>query len=307
MNHRWFGIALLACALCLLFVGCHLLSSPVAAPTPASDPARLLTPPVPGVAFPRQEPVEGERAYMTAALWGVLELEEGCLWVRSLDGASRVLPIWPPEFSLVQQQGRLSVTNESLAVSGDGADAERIVVAVGEEVFMAGGHAPQVSDWTLSQVPDACRGDYFIVGQPESVRPNLREQSELFTWERIVEGLRTALILRHTPAFVAQAGEPQSLSGELVLYEGQRCLQLQTGRGPGPITLLWPQAWAVSLSEGAAEVLDGAGHPVGRTGERVTLRARPIPQDWESEVYRRAVQELPGDCCCSFWLVEASE
>jgi hypothetical protein len=304
---RWRAAILGSLALCLLLAGCHLLPTPAPTATPTLDPERLLTPPVPGTAFPRQEPVEGLRTYMTAALWGVLELDDGCLWVRSLHDKSRVLPIWPPELSLVEHEGRLLVINPSIPISGGGPVTEQAVAVVGEEVFMGGGHVSQVSAWVAGQVPAACQGDYFIVGQPESVRTNLREHSELFAWEKVTEGARTALLLRYTPTFAAQAGDLQTLAGELVLYDYQRCPQLQTGRGPGPVTLLWPPDWALQLEGSGALILDGAGQAVARVGEGVTLLGRPIAQEWESEIYRRAVQELPGDCCCTFFLVEGVE
>lgn len=292
------GVALLA--------GCSQLA-PGPSPTPTLDPAALLTPPVPGIAFPRQEPAEGMRTHMTASLVGKLELSQGCLWVRALDGEERTLPIWPPTFTLAESAGRLVVLDESIPLSGSGSTEERVVAVVGEEVAMAGGHVPEVSGWVLQQVPAACRGAYFYVGLPTSVRPNLRQHSELFTWERLDAGEGEVLVLRYTPTFWEQAGEQESISGELVRYANQRCVQLQTGHGPGPTTLLWPQDWAVRLDGEGGEIVNGEGRTVARLGERITVRGRPIAQEWESEIYRRAVQELPMDCCCTFFLVEGLE
>lgn len=50
------------------------------------------TPSVPGVAFPRQEPVEGVRVVMEAELIGELVLVDGCLRVNSIY-ASSILPV----------------------------------------------------------------------------------------------------------------------------------------------------------------------------------------------------------------------
>lgn len=289
----------------LLLAGCRLwpLSSPAPAPSPIGE--GQPTHGVAGVAFPLQETVDGERSYMQAALVGVLEQTGGCLWVRSLVDQSRVLPIWPPEFSLWADGDRLAVLNREIPMSpaGYGSKHEQIVAVVGQEVAMAGGHSPSVSPSVLEQIPPACRGEYFIVGDPLSVRPNLRERSELYTWERFAEGDRSVLVLRYTPTFAALAAAPVAVSGELVWYSDQRCLQLQTGQGPGPVTLLWPPGWSVRIEDEAAIVVDDAGQAVVRTGDQVALRGRPIPQDWSAELYQRAVQELPFDCCCAFVLV----
>ncbi len=294
-------------AVLLLLVACASPLPPDGTPTP--DPGAWRTPPVPGIAFPRQEPIEGTRTYMTAALFGTLVEADGCLWVNALHGEGRVLPIWPPEFSLIEQDGRLLVINQSIPISGSGSVQEQVVAAIGEEVAMGGGHVSHLSDAVLVQIPPACQGAYFLVGQPESVRPNLREHSELYTWEMASAGDRNALILRYTPTFAALAGERQEIAGELVLYENQRCLQLQTGQGPGPITLLLPPDWAARFGEGeqSGEILDGAQGVAARLDERITVHGRPIVQDWASEIYQRAVQELPFDCCCTFWLVEEIE
>jgi hypothetical protein len=298
----WLRLVLLMGA--ALLCGCSGLP-PAPSPTATPDPGLfLLTPPVPRIAFPRQEPVEGERSYMTASLVGVLELAEGCLWVRSIDGTGRTLPIWPPTFTLAESEDRLVVLDESIPLSGSSSTEEQEVAVVGQEVAMGGGHVPEVSAWVLPQIPPSCRGAYFLVGDPTSVRPNLRQHSELFTWERLDAGHRQALILRHTATFWEQAGELVTASGELVLYANQRCVQLQTGRGPGPMTLLWPQDWTIRLGDGLGEIVNGSGDVVARLGDQVTLRGRPIAQDWESELYRRAVQELPMDCCCTFFLVQ---
>jgi hypothetical protein len=97
------------------------------------------------------------------------------------------------------------------------------------------------------------------------------------------------------------------MTGTLVHYDGQRCVQLQTGDGPGPVTLLWPPAWQVTAEGDRVTILDATGTgPVAREGDVVSLEGRPVRQDWESALYRRAVSELPGDCCCTFFLVEAA-
>jgi hypothetical protein len=97
----------------------------------ARDKDLLLTPPVPGIAFPRQKPTEGFRTCMAAALVGTLRLEGACLYVQSLGGGS-ALPIWPPEFTL-RVEG-----DQVLVIDGMGQVAAR----AGEEVYMGGGGVP---------------------------------------------------------------------------------------------------------------------------------------------------------------------
>ena len=92
----------------------------------------LLIPPVPGIAFPRQEPTEGFRIAMEAALAGTLRLEEGCLRVYSLYDGRSTLPIWPPEFTL-RVEG-----DQVLVIDGEG----QVVAHAGEEVYMGGGSVP---------------------------------------------------------------------------------------------------------------------------------------------------------------------
>ena len=255
----------------------------------------LLIPPVPGIAFPRQKPTEGFREAMEAALAGTLRLEEGCLRVYSLYDGRSTLPIWPPEFTL-RVEG-----DQVLVIDGEG----QVVAHAGEEVYMGGGSVPVTDEWVLQQIPPACQGEYWIVGL--GVRPNLNLNSDLFALDVISITGRTILALYHRPALYEQAGERESIAGELVLYDYDRCLRLQTDWGPGPITLLWPAGWSLRTEGGTIAVVDRAGQAVARMGEAVRLSGKSIPHTWESEIYRRLVNELPGDCHGTYWIVEEVE
>ena len=118
---------------------------------------------------------------------------------------------------------------------------------------------------------------------------------------------RTLLFLRHKSALDEQAETAEPITGELVLYDHQRCLRLQTGQAPSAVTLLWPFDWSMRLEDVQAVILDGAGQHVACLGDQVRVNGRRVPHTWESEVDRRLVSELPGDCCCSTWLVEGVE
>jgi hypothetical protein len=259
----------------------------------ARDRDLLLTPPVPGIAFPRQKPVEGFRVCMEAALVGILRPEGECLYVESLGGGSLV-PIWPPEFTL-RVEG-----NQMLVINGEGQVAAR----AGEEVYMGGGGGG-ADEWVQQQIPPACQGEYFIVGC--EVRPNLRYDSELFALDVISDSARTVLFLRYRPALDEQVVDEVSVSGKLVAYDYNRCLHLQTEWGPGSVTLLWPADWSARIDGETIAVLDGTGQTVARMGDEVRLRGREIPHSADVPVYRQLIDELPGDCVGASWLVDGGD
>ena len=260
----------------------------------AKDKDLLLTPPVPGIAFPRQKPTEGFRESMLAQLIGTLRLEGACLQVQPLSGGV-ILPIWPPEFTL-RTEGE-----QVLVIDGQGQVAAR----AGEEVYMAGGYVGVSDEWVLQQIPAACRGEYFVVGS--EVRPNLRYNSDLFALDVISGTTGTVLFLRYKPALDRQIADAGALDGKLVIYDYYRCLHLQTEWGPGAVTLLWPSDWSTRVNDGEAIVVDGRGQAVARVGDEVSLRGRAIPQDMDFAAYRQLVDELPGDCIGTSWLVDGIE
>jgi hypothetical protein len=231
---------------------------------------------------------------MLAQLIGTLRLEGACLQVQPLGGGV-LLPIWPPEFTL-RAQGE-----EVLVIDGQGQVAAR----AGEEVYLAGGYVGVSDEWVLQQIPDACRGEYFVVGS--EVRPNLYHDSELFALDVVSTTRQTALFLRYKPALDRQIADIGSIEGKLVIYDYYRCLHLQTDWGAGPFTLLWPPGWSLRASDGDLAVVDGMGQTVARLGDEVSLRGRAIPHDIDFPAYRQLVDELPGDCVGASWLVDGVE
>jgi hypothetical protein len=260
----------------------------------AKDKDLLLTPPVLGIAFPRQKPTEGFRESMLAQLIGTLRLEGACLQVQPLGGGV-LLPIWPPEFTL-RIEGE-----QVLVIDGEGQVAAR----AGEEVYLGGGYVGVSDNWVLQQIPVACRGEYFVVGN--EVRPNLHYDSDLFALDVISTTQPTAFFLRYKPALDREITGTGSIDGKLVVYDYHRCLHLQTDWGAGPFTLLWPPDWSLRASEGKLMVVDGSGQAVARVGDDVSLRGRTIPHDIDFAAYRQLVDELPGDCIGASWLVDEVE
>ena len=256
----------------------------------ARDMNLLLTPPVPGIAFPRQKPVEGYRMCMTALMIGTLQQEGECLFIQSIWQGNKLLPIWPPEYSLRVEGDQVLV----LDAKGE------VAVRVGDEVYMGGGGGTPEA-WTLQQIPPACRGEYFIVGC--EVRPNLKQDAELFDLEMLSDGTHTALFLRYKPALSQQVTEPVSISGLLAYSANHRCPYLQSSSGGNP-NLLWPPDWSARLENGVMIVLDAAGQVVARSGEQVSLHGRAIPHSADFPAYGQLINELPGDCMGLTWLVD---
>jgi hypothetical protein len=180
-----------------------------------------------------------------------------------------------------------------------------VAARAGEEVYMGGGYIGVTDEWVLQQIPPACRGEYFVIGN--EVRPNLRYDSDLFVLDVDSTTERTVLFLRYKPALDAQVANAGSIAGKLTVYDYGRCLHLQTDWGPGEVTLLWPSDWSVRASDDEVMVLDGMGQPAARAGDEVHLRGRAVPQDMEVTVYRQLIDELPGDCRGASWLVDGIE
>ena len=252
------------------------------------------TPSVPGVAFPRQEPVEGIRVTMAAELIGDLVLVDGCLRVNSIYGEVSYLLIWPPEFTLRAED------DESQVLDGDG----QVMARVGQEVYVGGGEgsAASMPGCVREQLPAACTGPYWIVG--DTVRPNLRHDSELFSLDVISATERSLLFLGKTPVLDEWAEEDAPLIGKLVLYDDQRCPRVKDENGLIDYLPIWPPDHRARVENGQVEIVNGSGQVVARVGEEVRLDGGRIPIDWDSGKYRQLLNELPGDCNGPYWVVE---
>jgi hypothetical protein len=189
-----------------------------------------------------------------------------------------------------------------LVIDGEG----EVAAQAGQEVSMGGGHVSVTDEWVLGQIPAACRGSYFVVGC--EVRPNLPSDTELLRTEVISTAGHAILFPRFTPTLDEQLTGEAVIEGKLVAYPYRRCLHLQTGWGPGSVTLLWPAGWS-ARAEGKEEVavLDAAGQAVAQLGDEVRLRARAVPHTTDSPAYRQLIDELPGDCIGATWLVDGIE
>jgi len=251
-------------------------------------------PSVPGVSFPRQEPVEGMRATMAAELIGDLVLVDGCLRVNSIYGDVSYLPVWPPEFTLRAEGDEIQVHD------GD----DQVVARVGQEVYMSGGEgaAASIPDCVREQLPAACTGPHWTVG--DTVRPNLRHDSELFSLDVISTADQSLLFLGWKPVLGEWATGDAHIVGKLVLYDYQRCPRVVSKDGLTDYVPLWPLDYGAQIEGDAVEILDGAGQVVARVGEETVLAGASIPMVWDSEAYQRLRRELPGDCHGPYWIVK---
>jgi hypothetical protein len=248
---------------------------------------------IPGVAFPRQEPVSGPRAMMAAELVGDFVLEGGCLWVESLYHDGRYLPIWPPEFLVEIDDGM------PVLLDGDGV----VVGRVGEEIYMGGGEASEraMLECVRAQMPTACGGPYWVVG--DGVRFNLKFDSDLINLVLVPAPDRTAILLQKEPILDEWADEPGTVTGVLSFYYPDRCPRIQSESGTRNYLPIWPPGYSLQISDDLVEILDDTGGVVARQDETITLKGALVPPNWENENYRRLHYETPGDCFGPYWIV----
>jgi hypothetical protein len=231
---------------------------------------------------------------MEAELIGELVLVDGCLRVDSIYGGDSVVPVWPPEFALGAEGDDIQV------LDGDG----RVVARVGQETYMSGGQGPasSVPDCVREQLPAGCTDPYWIVG--DTVRPNLRHDSELFSLDVISKTEQSLIFLVKKPVLDEWAEGDSTIAGRLVLYDYQRCPRVVSENGLTDAVPLWPPDYAVRVEDEAVEILDGSGQVVARVGEEVVLAGDSIPVVWDSDAYQRLRRELPGDCYGPYWVVK---
>jgi hypothetical protein len=256
------------------------------------------TSPVPGVAFPRQWPVEGGRIVKDMLVVGPLQVSDGCLRFASTQGHKGSVPVWPAEFTLREQDSAVGRDGAIEVLDGQG----QVVARAGEEVCMnlgeswSGGPMP---DCVLDQLPPACQGDYTIVGS--EVRLNLRRDSDLFSLDVIPLKERSVILLKKLPALDGWADKDAPLIGTLTLWG--RCPEVQIASDQRRYTPLWPAGYGARVEHGELEIVDGEGQLVARVGDEVRLPGGEIPGDWDSPRYRRLHDELPCVCNGPYWVV----
>ena len=235
----------------------------------------------PGVAFPRQEYVEGPREMMAAELVGDLVLRDGCLHIKSLYGDTSYLPLWPAEFTV-------SLDDDGFPVVMNG--QQEIVGRVGEEIYMGGGEASAnaMLACVREQLPNECGGKVWVVG--DGTQLNLNFDSELFSMDMIPAPDRTAILLKKEPILDEWAGEPDSITGILRFYFPDRCPRIKSESGARDFLPVWPSGYSLQITDDLVEILDGEGNLVARQDEKVTLNGALVPPDWNNPNYRQHKQ-----------------
>ena len=201
----------------------------------------------PDVLFLRQKTVMAvERSFMTAAGVGELVLDGQCLRLKAEYNISTI--IWPAGFTPHVQDGVVHVRN----------GAGRTVARVGDEI--AGG------------------GGYFESGHREC-------PGEVFR----IYGIKVLPDVEvHFPkqdGFLDTRPKHVRFIGELVL--NGKCLEVENairvGSGShilGPMLLIWPSAFELSIEDGAARIVDSTGRVIAAVGEEVQFSAFGVPYNW---------------------------
>jgi hypothetical protein len=191
-----------------------------------------------------------ERVVMDAALHGELVLVNGCLRVtgRYGDHEDSSLLIWPPDSSLGNHDGKLQIRD------GMG----QVVLRLGDEVYMGGGFGhPGVQTYLSQEVPDACPGPYWIVGD------------WCYTLTTYDVDNAAVLLVRQEPTEGDPIGAESGLTGKLVNADG--CLRVQEHETNNSYLPLWPNYFTLRQQDGVVYVLDDAGKPFAQVGDEVRL------------------------------------
>ncbi|MBN1641225.1 MAG: hypothetical protein JXA09_08315 [Anaerolineae bacterium] len=118
---------------------------------PGQAPAGIT--PVPGVAFPQLQ--AGSTVHLDLdPLRGELVLEDGCLRVRTSDGASRLV-IWQPGYYLSSDQGAIEIVDRE----------GRVVWRVGEQIALGLASVPDWERQLREPLPAHCPGPYWVMDE----------------------------------------------------------------------------------------------------------------------------------------------
>ena len=201
----------------------------------------------PDILFLRQRTVMvAERSFMTAGGVGELVLDGQCLRLRGEYNISTI--IWPAGFTPHVQDGVVQVRN----------GAGRVIAQVGDEIaggggYYEGGHGEcsgvVFRIYGIKVLPDVevhfPRQDGFLDTRPKHVR---------FIGELVLNG---------------------------TCIEVENAIRVRSGSHIlGPMLLIWPSAFELSIEGGAAMIVDSTGRVVAQVGDKVRFSAFSVPYDW---------------------------
>ena len=210
--------------------------------------SRLPDPDTP-IVFPQHQ--DRRRTYATALpdhIEGYLQAYRGCIYIRN-----GTIPVWPSDFTMRLENGRLQVLDESGNVVGvDGKEA----VLAGYEVRADDPLGRQIS----ATLPLACPpGNFWIVGDEIG---EMKERAGM----RIVPLEGSSLIFPRQSPSLWSDDLSISTEGELV-HQGD-CLRVNDAERH---MIIWPPLFTPHTGNGVVEVRDGDDVTVARVGDRLEI------------------------------------
>ncbi len=82
-----------------------------------------------------------------------------------------------------------------------------------------------------------------------------------------------------------------------------RCLNIEHTNTSNRFVLIWPPDFAASLEDEVITISDKTSGQTMHVGDHVIIEGKKIPVDWQSELYRKLRNELPGDCNGPYLLI----
>jgi hypothetical protein len=149
-------VCLLLLPLLLTLAGCTLIGNSSLQPV-ETHPSNLATDPNIAISFPRQKKTNGEWAAMDALARGTLVLIDNCIRLKVNDSETSYMLIWPPDFSLMDENGTIKVLNEN----------NKTVAFIGDKVQMSGGEIKYlmlIDKSIQGQMPSQCTEPFWLIG-----------------------------------------------------------------------------------------------------------------------------------------------
>jgi len=208
-----------------------------------------------------------ERSFPVAAGVGELVLDGPCLRLKNEYQNSII--IWPAGFTPHVEDGVVQVRN----------GAGRVIAQVGDEI--AGGGA------YYERGPGECPGEVFSIYDVK-VLPDV----DVY-FPRQDGTLATGLVYERVIGELVVNGKCLGLDNAIHVRDGSDVL--------GPVLLIWPGTFELSLEDGTAKIVDSVGRTLARMGDKVQFSAFGVPYDWAFE--HGGVEEITYFCDGSYWAV----
>ena len=222
----------------------------------------------PDVLLLRQKTVmAAERAFPLAAGVGELVLEGPCLRLKDEYGISTI--IWPAGFTPHVEDGVVQVRN----------GAGRVIAQVGDEIAGGGAYYERGSG--------ECPGEVFSIYDI-----NVRQDVEVY-FPKQDGTLAKGLMYERVIGELVVNGKCLGLDNAIHVPDGSDVL--------GPVLLIWPGTFELSMKSGAAQVVNSTGRVVARVGDRVQFSAFDIT--YNQAIEHGGLEEITPACSAPYWAV----